>query len=400
MQSALLFTSNFQALYITIENKNRIPIPNLSFLSVSMVYDPFQPKDCPERGVRNTLFRRRPNILTTRLANLEWSTSVTRKRLRSEPVSSAQPSATHLENNSSSENRNVTVSGHRPVTYLANHQATQNTIPVELQDDKVDNADKPERVEPLTIMGGPPLVDDRVRQLVQFILFHVNSPNVEIEAKLGILMERAQEVRVIDLVPVLCETPIKQESNADVHFISDVGEELFYKFNQRLNSRVEETSKQKEGVVRYVRARELDTYFPGRVRQTKIRVNDNSPFKVIRTQRKKRLGDLNVLCPGRTCDLRYSASSEEDCAVPNAAPEMERDKDRISYKFEYLSIDITTVQMVHQGRTERSFEVEVEIDSPSRLFEEVKKYRSGDGSSKLFDIAGSLVNTVRLLLEI
>lgn len=369
-----------------------------------MVYDPFQSSDSADRAVRSTFFKPRPEILNIRLSNLEWSSSGSRKRPRPEPsTSTSRQNATPDDNNDSPHNAAAQSNNHhRTSSNVPSESKAGTSRPIEsapAPQEIIRYIEKPVEVEPITIMGGPPLADDRVRQLVHFILLHVRSPNIEIEAKLGTLMERAQGVRVTELVPVLCETPIKEESNSDVRFISDVGEDVFYRLNQKLNSRVEETAQQQQGTVKYVRTRELDVYYPGRIRQTKSRSNDHSPFKVVRTQKKERLGDLNVLCPGRICDLRYSASSELDCSVPTASPEMERDKDRISYKFEFLSVDITTVQMVRQGGVERTFEVEVEIDSATNLFAEVEKYRRGDETSKLFDIAGSLVNTVRLLLE-
>lgn len=370
-----------------------------------MVYDPFQPKDCADGTARNTFFKPRAEILTVPLANLEWATTGSRKRSRPEPSpSTSRQNTTATDNNSSARHMPSSASNHHPATSsshpVAKEEPTRLAESTPTPREVIRYIEKPVEMEPITITGGPNLVDDRVRQLVHFILLHVHSPDVEIEVKLGTLMERAQGVRVTELVPVLCETPIKEESNKDVRFISNVGGELFCRLNQKLNSRVEETAQQEQGTVRYVRARELDVYYPGRIRQTKSRPNDHSSFKVVRTQKKERLGDMNVLCPGRVCDLRYSASSEVDCSVPNSSPEMERDKDRISYKFEFLSIDITTVRMVRQGGVEITYEVEVEIDSSTNLYEEVEKYRCGDDSSKLFDIAGSLVNTVRLLLEI
>lgn len=286
--------------------------------------------------------------------------------------------------------------------------------------------EKPVVYEPSSIMGNPPLVDDRVRHLVQFILQHVKEGNIEIEAKLGSLIEKDQSVRVIHLVPVICETPIRPESNSDVRFESDVGEELFGKINERLNGRVEETSNRPKqnklinpnlpphingGTVSYVRTQEADVYYPSRIRQTRRPSAANAvsnpqqrPIydQVVRTQRKTRLGDLNVLCPGSICDIRYSASREEDCKVPPTAnPEMQRDKYRLSYKYEYVSVDITTVEMVTRGgKLKTTHEVEVEVDPAAvNLFKEVTKYLQGDESSKLFDVATSLVQTVRVLLE-
>lgn len=259
-------------------------------------------------------------------------------------------------------------------------------------------------METVTIMGGPPLVDDRVRYVVNFMLEHVKSDKVEVEAKLGVLFEKVENVRAVTLVPVLCETPIRSESNKDTRFQSDVGAETFARLNARLNQRVDRTSENAPGNVRYIRRREMDVFWPGKIRETKERREGGEGgdgYHTIRVQRKTRLGDLNVLCPGRRADVRYSASEEMDCGIPTGCePTMQRVKDRMSYKYEYLSVDITCVQM--QGVGEKStmtFEVEVEVDSSANLYSEVVKFRNGDGSSKVFAIAFSMVNTVRLLLE-
>lgn len=369
-----------------------------------MTYDPFLEHENTDEDVQNKLLSvRKPPILDVQLAKLEWVTNDSRKRPRLE----------HSQVSKRIDDRNDTTASHHPTndttsdphnnassSHTEHANDVSNNFSTQRPREIVRIVEKPVIIEPTTIMGTSPLVDDRVRQLVQFILQHVNSPNVEIEAKLGLLTEKDQPSRVIHLVPVMCETPINAESNNLVRFTSNVGEELFRKINERLNARVEETSTQSEGCVNYVRTRELDVYYPQRIRQTKQRIGDRGEYKVMKTQMKTRLGDLNVLCPGRICDIRYSASREEDYNTPNCNPEMQREKDRISYKYEYVSVDITTVEMVtRSGGIERTHEVEVEIDESTNLFEEVTKYRQEDESSKLFDIATSLVQTVRILLE-
>lgn len=360
-------------------------------------YDPFISNDQGNDAAHNSFLPRRAPILATRLADLEWSVGPARKRPRMEPSQASAPIEYSAPPNTN-DTKNVHATGASSNFAAPSSHASKPEPSVRI-------IEKPVPIEPTTIMGDAPLVDDRIRHLVQFILKHVDGPNVEIEAKLGILLEKENSSRVTDLVPVMCETPIRESSNADVRFVSNVGEGLFQSVNQRLNVRVEETAKQSDGAVKYVRTRETDVYYPGRVRQTKVqthRSQTRDEYKVVRTQRKTRLGDLNILCPNTNCDVRYSASKEEDCNAPtNSRSEMSREKDRVSYKYEYVSVDITNVEAVTKsGMLERTHEVEVEIDSSSNLYDEVKKYHEGDQSSKLFDIATCFVNTVRLLLEL
>lgn len=353
-----------------------------------MPYNPFH-VSTDQQNSRNTklISIRRPPIFDIPLHALEWGVPdhhhhTHRKRARLDNSSQHQTSKRSDTDTCKSQQSNEQPHGKEEVRVI----------------EKV--------AEPITIMGVVPLVDDRVRYVVEFILTYVDSPNVEVEAKLGVLNEREQDVRAVDLVPVLCETPIRPESNKDTRFQSDIGHEMFRRLNTRLNRRIEETAGLEQGRIQYLRTRECDVFWPGRVRETKERrvsEDGTETYETIRVQSKHRLGDLNVLCPGKVADVRYSANAEEDCSVPpNTKVDMRRLKDRISYKYEYLSVDITCVETTKMSEPDHStttFEVEVEIDRSACLYEEVKKYRERDETSKLFDIAASMVNTVRLLLE-
>lgn len=355
-------------------------------LTLAMPYNPFATTadGNANPNVHKLTTPRWPAVFNVPLTSLEWSTSETVSRKPSRVESDAEQSRT--QHSQTTQLQNGTVATRPP------KEAKQIIV------EKI-------YAEPMTIMGVPPLADDRVRYVVNFMLEHVNSPNVEVEAKLGALIEKYQTTRAVDLVPVLCETPLKKESNADTRFHSDVSNEVFRILNEELNKRVEATAEQDIGRVQYLRTREIDVFWPDRIRETKIRRVDGAQREheeTVRVQAKRRLSDLNILCPGSVLDVRYSASLEEDAKVPpNAVPLRRRFKDRISYKFEYLSVDITAVEMQegHHQEVTTTYEVEVEVDQTADLYREVCKYRTGDATSKLFDIAASLVNTVRLLVD-
>lgn len=360
-----------------------------------MPYDPFYVESDQKTAPPETklISIRRPKICSVELRPLEWGTAeghFHRKRSKPEPTLQNQPQRDPRD---------------------ANHQPNRNKEPQQNQQTQPQVKEVvrivEKYIEPVTIMGVAPLVDDRIRYVVEFMLSHVNSSNVEVEAKLGVLIERAQDVRAVDLVPVLCETPIRSESNKDTRFQSDVGGNMFHFLNTRLNRRFEETTKQEHGRIQYRRTREMDIMWPGKIRETKelqVANDGTETYETIRVQSKRRLGDLNVLCPGKIADVRYSASAEEDCTVPpNALPELKRLKDRISYNYEHLSVDITHVNTTRPSNPEQppqtTYEVEVEIAPSAGLYGEVIKYRNRDETCKIFEIATSMVNTVRLLLE-
>lgn len=352
-----------------------------------MVYDPFgsTSEDPRQQASQRLVAFRRPPICDVQLTSLEWGSFETRKRVRIEP---------------NRENGQSHAPG-QPKPPPKSAQAKAEPQPLEPA-----VVEKIVYAEPTTILGIPPVVDDRIRYIVNFILEHVNSPNVEIEVKLGLLIAKEHNVRATQVVPVTCETAINQQSNQETRFESNVGEQMFFNLNNRLNQRVEQTERETKNKVSFTRSRHLDVYYQGNIREVKEirkRADGSEYYQTIHVQSKTRLGDLNVLCPIAHLDMRYSASREEPAEIqPNMVPTRQRLKDRISYRYEYLSIDITCVNMETIGGKSgslRTYEVEIEIDSSARLYEEVKKYQQGDDSSKLFDIATCLVNTVRILLE-
>lgn len=259
--------------------------------------------------------------------------------------------------------------------------------------------------ERFTILGVPPIVDDRVRNLVNFMLQYVTGPEVEVEAKLGMLFDQVQGVRAIETVPVLCETPINEDGSKRTRFESSVERSFFLHLNNVLNARVEATGGDGLGRVEYVRTRETDYFWPGKVRETRHFVTENGKEveRTIRVQRKTRISDINFMCPISSLDVRYSASAEVEAELPRGPdPRQKRYKERISYKFDCVSVDITAVEMTDPGAgifERKSSEIEVEIDASANLFGEVDKFNQGDPSSRIFEMAATLINTVRVLQE-
>jgi len=270
-----------------------------------------------------------------------------------------------------------------------------------------------------TLFGTAVTVDDRVRAVAEFIAKNVDRPGVEIEGKLGVLIEKHENRRAVALVPVACETPLLPIANQDVRFQSCVPEEVFSALNAALNRRV--TRGARRGVtstdpskptVTYTHTKGMDVSYASRVRQTLAVTGDGGAPKVIRTERKVRFGDLNVLCPGWPVDFRFSASLEEPAAEPppGSTVRNRREKDRLSYKSGCLSVDITTVHMTEgsspDGPETMTQEVEVEVDGEAvDLHEEVKAYRKADGrvgrgGERLLEIAAELVATLRALAAV
>jgi hypothetical protein len=90
--------------------------------------------------------------------------------------------------------------------------------------------------------------------------------------------------------------------------------------NQALNNLLNEAARTAEFSpcpIHFFRARHIDSFYdapgPGKVRVSRDRegrVVDNGCI------RKRRLGDLNVTCPGEALDFRMSVSTEDPCQWP------------------------------------------------------------------------------------
>lgn len=365
-----------------------------------MRYDPFAsasdqdrvPPDPSQSVGYFSKLDRWPGVLSTALTPLEWKGG------------NIGSDATDLKRDTKRPRASTHVSESTAVT-------AQSEAPPKVVEKVVEKVIRVPVAEPLTLLGLPPPVDDRVRNLVSFILQHVTQPGVEVEAKLGTLIVKSKNIRACDFVPTLCESPIRAEEAADIRFESAVHHSCFAYLNKELNRRVEATSSLPNASERvmYLRTRELDFFWPDRVRETRQMSgsdeNGNETYETIRVQRKTRLGNLNFLCPSSIMDVRYSASLEMDASRPPrnvADPAKRRLKDRISYKFDFLSVDITAVETTDPAANlfnQPTHEIEIEIDSSANLFGEVEKYRNGDPTSQLFRIATALVSTVRIIME-
>lgn len=383
-----------------------------------MTYDPFATDDTPHTSRRLT-HARKPRLFSKRLHALEWNPAgnttssagdVRSNRKRPRP---AERPANGNNNNSNMHDVNAADgSEHGRAT---NHSSRRPSPPpsqsaaavsVSARPPSTPNVPPPASAVSLTILGEPPLVDDRVRSVAQFMLAHVKSGDVEIEAKLGTVMEKADggRNRASNTLPLSCETLLGAHANSAVRFVSDVGPGVFQHLNKLLCTRCE-----RDPNVSYDRTCNLDTYWQDTASRTKIRethrynANTGQFDNPIGIMTKIREGDLNVLCPLAPLDTRYSASTERRLnGLPPTVSNThvsKRQKDRISFKYDYVQVDLTCVTSEEKGEQKETREIEVEIADSQALFDHVTRYHNADTSSKIFDIAASLVNTVRALLE-
>ena len=106
------------------------------------------------------------------------------------------------------------------------------------------------------------------------------------------------------------------------------------------------------------------TYMCADLRQNRY---EEKPSAVIT---KKRLFDLNIKSasvpsgplPTMSADLRISCSTETASKVPqNQRVKLTRIKERTSFKFNWMRLDMTVTQSSNKGKSELDYEVELEI---------------------------------------
>jgi len=265
----------------------------------------------------------------------------------------------------------------------------------------------------VSILGVEPL-DEFIREIADFVHHMVmNRPNmgpdarVEVEAKLGVLRDRASGKRIS--LPVLVETILVPDV-VDLRFESNMSAMQHKHFNTILNELQRRSSEPSHPAspLEYKHFKLVDSFYTtdnSRDRD-KIRVTrDEKTGTVIEVTKKMRLGDLNIHSPKRAADWRVSVNLEVPVPHPVGSPTLTRRKDRICYSHEEFNIDLTQVvsNAGPNSPPETLHELEVEIARPTLLLSTACK--RGDPNvpeheRNAFDeLIRSFVNNARILVK-
>ncbi|CAI2185863.1 14981_t:CDS:2, partial [Funneliformis geosporum] len=222
-----------------------------------------------------------------------------------------------------------------------------------------------------SIFGIQP-VNDLVKVVSDFLYYHVGREHIEIEAKLGVLVDKQTRERI--KLPVKCETVINPEESSWI-FESNMTLEQHRHFNELLNKRFIETKQPsfKGQPIEYKHTYETDRfYFVG---NGKIRVTSNQKTgEIIKggIVEKIRVANLDIYSPNTKLDYRISVNLEKPKEKPNGPHSFERNKDRAGVR----------------GSQELTHELEVEFMDPSILYEErlkIEKARENQESDSSND---------------
>ncbi|KAJ2456223.1 mRNA-capping enzyme subunit beta [Coemansia sp. RSA 2336] len=192
------------------------------------------------------------------------------------------------------------------------------------------------------IFGTRP-AEDIVRVVADFLYTHMKDrKNIEIEGKLGQIIDKRSGQRLS--LPVISETVLSDDKH--LRFESNMTIQQHAMFNKLLNQRVDETRRGefRGSRIEYRHTREVDHFY--RINNTRIRVTrDKETQKVLGVITKNKVADLNIYSPRTKLDIRITINEEQPLEMPDteARPILERHKDRLSYKQDIWSFDLTQV---------------------------------------------------------
>ncbi|RUP50163.1 CYTH-like domain-containing protein [Jimgerdemannia flammicorona] len=240
--------------------------------------------------------------------------------------------------------------------------------------------------------------DPVARRVAEFLTEHLPRPNVEIEAKLGVLIDKQSNQRI--KLAVESETVLAAGDDKWYRFESNMTMDQHSMFNKMLNEQVTRSQHRdyKGAKIQYKHTKECDRFYD--VGQSKVRVTtDQATGQVVPggIVEKVRVANLNVFSPGSAFDYRISVNVEVPVKMPTGTPLFERNKDRLSYTHQAIKFDLTQVkgaQRANGSPPDMTHELELEFVCPKDLLRDRDRT---DGDRKLVEAVGVLINNVRML---
>ncbi|KAK6332943.1 mRNA-capping enzyme subunit beta [Orbilia javanica] len=327
-----------------------------------------------------------------------------------------QPQPQQQSQNASQQSQNPMMPQQQPPQPQQQQQQQQQQQPQQQQS----NAAKP---PPVTSVLGPwePSItniqpyEELTKHICDFLFIHVidnqefqlddpDKPQLEIEAKIGILVDRNTGQRLY--LPVKTETILDSDDpGLKVMFKSSMTELQHKRMNEFLNRTFAESQRQAaQGQqppggdypaittpripLTYKHLRERDSFFeipddvkdqipmcikrvPNYHYRLKLRVtHDQKTGRVLNKIVKARIADLNIFSPRTAFDWRISVNMEMpwkgdiERLVPQGGGE--RNKDRLSYQHLCFSVDLTQVTAAAGGGPQgpkKEHELEIEVDA-------------------------------------
>ncbi|KAG0165118.1 mRNA-capping enzyme subunit beta [Apophysomyces sp. BC1034] len=240
-------------------------------------------------------------------------------------------------------------------------------------------------------------VDDITKYISDFLWDHCGTENVEIEAKLGVFIDKKTDQR-INLM-ACTETIIPHHLERSFRFDADMPLRQHQHFNKLLNEQVNRTQARdyKGDRIKYKHTKEVDHFY--QVGNAKYRVTtDQKTGQIVPNGiiEKVRVANLNIHSPMRSLDYRISVNIEKPRNKPTSTPTMEREKDRMSYQHGWFNFDLTQVKTNGDRAPKVTHELELElVDAGQLAFEKAKSERKEN--SQYVHMIEVFVNNIRML---
>ncbi|KAM0751515.1 mRNA triphosphatase CET1 [Meredithblackwellia eburnea MCA 4105] len=257
-------------------------------------------------------------------------------------------------------------------------------------------------LEPSLFMVEP--IDEFTREVADWLWGFASVEDwnmVEIEAKIGILLDNRVKRKERINLPVPIETIVTDDSF--IRFESNMTIRQHKGYNVLLNSRVQDTASPAYpyAPIRYSHVKERDSFYtvdaPTGGRK-KIRVTtDQKDNRELRTVEKVRIADMNIFSPKRGFDWRISVNLETPARSPpsHLKPALSRNKDRISYTHQLFQVDLTQVTSGADGPVH---ELEIEFKDTKVLLAEGRKEQRGE-ENRYLEMVQCFLNNVRMLIR-
>ncbi|KAK3719463.1 hypothetical protein LTR37_004321 [Vermiconidia calcicola] len=245
---------------------------------------------------------------------------------------------------------------------------------------------------------------------------------VEVEAKIGTLLKHDPTERC--QLPVMNMSIIDPRANNRYSFESQMTEAEHQAMNNFLNDTIQKTQQPGRSVMRYKHIFEQDSFhalspyglsmLPESLkrrrnnREPRLRITtDTKTGKIVARIVKINVSQLHIFNPLYNYDCRISINIEVNLDRPDIDPaslvaeqavavkELDRKKDRLSYKHLAYSIDLTRVD--REGH-KPSYELEVEVDS-NLLRQQMQLLQGGQESAFGDVVSGFLDNTTFLMRQ-
>ncbi|KAL1297903.1 hypothetical protein AAFC00_006418 [Neodothiora populina] len=284
-------------------------------------------------------------------------------------------------------------------------------------------------------------MNDFLKEVGDFLIVHATrndigagdarSGTLEIEAKLGTLIDRRTGVRVSTLGTTNMVLDHALTSNGSIRFESFMTELQHKQMNDFLNNAAQKSMEPHRVKMGYKHRYERDSFAPLnqagyealppsakaqlrpnhslKLRTTvDTKVPKGTPEPVLGRIVKIRLDDLDIHCPRMDFDCRISVNVEVDLNNrPNVDPSLivdalaaddperapDRFKDRLSYKHLAYSVDLTQVRGAGGKKTH---ELEIEVDT-TKLREEALRCVQGQDNAYETLVDGLLSNVLTLM---